>query len=65
MNGTKYTYRERHYIDRFRCYDIMHSVILYDTWQVGGIIYGYKRPGRDICTVMCLSLDDITAVEPP
>ena len=57
----KVNYRERHYIDRFRCYDIYHSCVLFYPWKVGGILYGYKDKTR--INAMAFSDDDIISIE--
>lgn len=51
-------YRERHFIDRFKCYDIERTVKLIYTWQVLGIIYGYKNQFETVA----ISTDDIISI---
>ena len=35
----KVTYRERHFIDRFRCIDYKRELKAWDYWQSGGLYY--------------------------
>lgn len=48
-------YRERHFIDKFRCIDYERQVTLYKTWIQGSLLYGYK----DRFNIVTIALDDI------
>lgn len=37
------TYREREFIDKYRCIDTPRKIRLFNTWIVGGLLYGYKN----------------------
>jgi len=52
-------YRERHYLGDFKAVDYTRSVVLNNTWQSGGLLYGY----RDRYNVMCIATEDIISIE--
>lgn len=35
------TYRERHFLDRYRCIDTVRKIRIERTFESGGLLYGY------------------------
>ncbi|MBR5316028.1 MAG: hypothetical protein IKU44_04475 [Firmicutes bacterium] len=53
------TYRERTMIDRFTCIDRLRQVRLLKSWEVGGLLYGYK----DRFNVVSIEKEMIESIE--
>lgn len=58
MNAT-ITYRDRHFLDRFRCIDTERKTYLQKIWYVGDLLYGYI----DRFNIKCIATEDIIAIE--
>lgn len=48
-------YKERHFIDKYRCIDTYREVEITKPWRVGSILYGYT----DRYNVISISIYDI------
>lgn len=55
----KITYRKRRLIDRFKCFEWEEQITMYNTWQVGGLLYGYTAPYNTIT----IDIDMIIKIE--
>ena len=53
------TYKDRQFLDRFRCIDKIKKVSLFKTWKSGGLLYGYKNEYQ----VISLDIDFIISIE--
>ena len=52
-------YRDRVFLDPWRCIDTERTVILSRTFTNGGVLYGYV----DSFNVRCISLEDIISID--
>lgn len=55
----KVTYRDRRFIDKYRCVDRERQVVFCKTWWVGGLLYGYL----DRFNTMTIAREDIIRIE--
>jgi len=53
------TYRERVYLDNYRCIDYERKCIMRRSWIVGGLLYGYINQFN----VKSIALEDIISRE--
>ena len=55
----KIKYRDRCYIDHFRCIDKIKTIILFECWYHGNLLYGY----RDRYNTITISKSDIISIQ--
>lgn len=53
------TYRERVFLDRYKCVEFKKRVCLIKTWKSGGLLYGC----RDRFNITVIALEDIMAID--
>ena len=55
----KIKYRDRYYINHFRCIDKIKTIILFECWYHGNLLYGY----RDRYNTITISKSDIISIQ--